>query len=115
MSFSYLCIETLDNLDLESFEDGDAIHLRRKSTKEIFDLTEETRLFMELYKKHGVEIRSQWQHKGFWGTAPRNDGKRSDFSLPQCPDDYEYNRRTGAEPTIDIWPRMYTAAWLVAT
>lgn len=114
MSFSYLAKERMDLADLETFEDGDAIHLRKKSTQETFDLKEETRRFMELFER-GVEIRSQWQHKGFWGTGLRNDGKRCEYNIPQGTEDYEYNKRVGnGEPTIDPWPRMYTEAWLNA-
>jgi hypothetical protein len=113
VSFSYLCVEALDRLDLETFTNGDAIHLRRKSTQVGFDLAEEKRLFMDLYENHGVEIRAQWQHDGFWGTGMRNDHPgQNDMTLPQGLGLYEWNKNRGAEPSQDTWPRMYTEAWL---
>ena len=118
--FSYLCVETLDRLDLETFEDGNHIHIRKKSTQEGFSLKEEKRLFMELYEKHGVEIRAQFQHDGFWGTGLRNDftaenkPNRWNYSLPQGLDDYKNSGwATPADaPEIDTWPRMYTKEWM---
>lgn len=120
MSFSYLCVETLDRLDLETFDVGDAIHIRKKSTQEGFSLAEEKRLFMELYEKHGVEIRAQYQHDGFWGTGLRNDftpeGKRRrwDYTLPQGKGDYKEDGWATPEgaPEHDTWPRMYTKEYL---
>lgn len=121
MSFSYLCKIKLDELDLEDFIEGDAVHLRRKSTQETFSLKEETRLFMELYEKYGISWRAQYQHKGFWGTNLRNDadenGKIRRFNrwdLPQGVGDYEWNKSNGREPSEDPWPRMYTKEWLEA-
>jgi len=111
--FSYLAKQQLDDLDLETFNDGNAIHLRRKSTQEGFSLVEEKRLFMDLYKKHFIEIRAQHQHDGFWGTGLRNDDGRFDPTLPQGLEDYDYNARVGNEdPKIDTWPRMYSEEWL---
>lgn len=118
--FSYLCIKELDGLDLESFNVGDQIHIRRKSTQEGFDRKEEKRLFMELYDKHGIEIRAQYQHDGFWGTELRNDftaeGKpnRWNYSLPQGVDDYKGSgwKTPDDAPEHDTWPRMYSKEWL---
>jgi hypothetical protein len=112
MTNSWWCKEQIEKLGLETYEDGDTIHIRYILHPEPLSLNEEKRLFMLLYEKYGIEIRSQFQHNGFWGTGPRNDGKRSDFSFPQCPGDYEYNQRNGKEPSVDTWPRMYTASWL---
>lgn len=119
MTFSYLCVEQLDKMDLETFSVGDAIHIRVKSTQLMFDLQEEKRLFMELYEKHGIEIRAQYQHDGFWGTALRNDftpeGKRNrwDYSLPQGLGDYKDGGWGTPDdaPEHDTWPRMYTDVW----
>ena len=121
MAFSYLSKQKLDELDLETFSEGDAIHIRRKSTQEGFDLAEEKRMFMELYEKHGIEMRAQFQHDGFWGTGLRNDfdadGKagRWNYSLPQGISDYKSSgwKTPDDAPETDPWPRMYTKAWLV--
>lgn len=111
--FSYLCAEQLDRMDLETFSEGDFIHLRVKSSQKGFDLKEEKHLFMELYEKYGVEIRAQHQHDGFWGTGMRNDRPgQDDMSLPQGRDLYEWNKDHGKEPSEDTWPRMYTKEWL---
>jgi hypothetical protein len=113
MSFSYLCVEAFDRLGLETFTEGDAIHLRKKTTQEGFNLKEERRLFADLYENHNVEIRAQWQHDGFWGTGMRNDHPgQNDMTLPQGIDLYEWNKRNGKEPSVDTWPRMYTKEWL---
>src|SRR6266576_648880 len=109
----------MDELDLEFLEDGDAIHLQRKSTKERFAPAEEKRLIFELYEKHGIESRAQFQHNGFWGTNLRNDfvdGKpnRWNYSLPQGLADYKdggWGTPAGA-PDHDTWPRMYSQDWL---
>lgn len=118
--FSYQAVETLDKLDLESFSVGDHIHIRRKTTGEGFDLKEEKRLFMELFEKHGIEIRAQYQHDGFWGTGLRNDftdenkPNRWNYSLPQGLDDYKNGgwATPSDAPETDTWPRMYTKEWL---
>ena len=119
MSFSWMCKEDLDKLDLETFDIGDAIHIRKKSTKEGFSLSEEKRLFMELLEKHGIEIRAQYQHDGFWGTGLRNDfvgnkPNRWNYSLPQGLADYKDSGwGTPADaPEHDTWPRMYSKEWL---
>lgn len=114
--FSYLSKEKLDELDIEEFYEGDAVHLRRKSTQEPFELKEETRIFMELYEKYGIAWRAQYQHKGFWGTELRNDGRRWDFSVPQGVTEYKNSSQgwkvSDDAPDNDPYPRMYTESWL---
>ena len=112
MAFSYLCKEEMDRMGIETFTEGDSIHLRTILTQKGFSLEEEKKLFMRLYEK-GTEIRAQWQHNGFWGTGMRNDYPgQNDMTLPQGTELYEWNKHHGKEPSVDPWPRMYTEAWL---
>lgn len=113
MTNSWWCQQQIEKLGLETYEDGDAIHLRYILYPEPLDLKEEKRLFMLLFEKYGIEIRAQYQNDGFWGTGMRNDYPgQNDMALPQGTEFYEYLKRRGEEPSVDTWPRMYTEAWL---